>query len=78
MRRATRERWLEGLLWVLAALLLEAAVAIAVAVLAAGDGGPARLDAQDLASIIRSLRALGLSDDARRFAVEALLAGQPG
>jgi hypothetical protein len=48
-----------------------------LAVLAAGEGGPARLDAADLSSIIRSLRALGLEQDARRFAVEALLAGQP-
>jgi hypothetical protein len=49
-----------------------------LAVLAAGEGGPARLDVADLSSIIRSLRALGLEQDARRFAVEALLAGQPG
>lgn len=48
-----------------------------LAVIASGEGGPARLDAGDLERIIRSLRALGLAEDARRFAIEALLAGQP-
>jgi hypothetical protein len=48
-----------------------------LAVLAAGDGGPARLDADSLERVIRALRALGLDADARRFAVEALLAGAP-
>jgi hypothetical protein len=47
-----------------------------LAVVASGDG-PARLDADSLGAIIRALRAAGLADDARRFAVEALLAGQP-
>ncbi len=49
-----------------------------LAVLAAGEGGPARLDAESLERIIRALRALGLGADARRFGVEALIAGQPG
>jgi hypothetical protein len=47
-----------------------------LAVAASGDG-PARLDADSLARIIRALRAVGLDADARRFAVEALLAGAP-
>lgn len=49
-----------------------------LAVIAAGEGGPARLDADSLDRIIRSLRAIGLERDARRFAAEALLAGAPG
>jgi hypothetical protein len=49
-----------------------------LAVLAAGEGGAARLDADSLAAIIRALRALGLDDEARRFAAEAILAGAPG
>jgi hypothetical protein len=49
-----------------------------LAVLAAGEGGPARLDAESLERIIRALRALGLEADAQRFGVEALIAGQPG
>jgi hypothetical protein len=48
-----------------------------LAVVAAGEAGPARLDAESLERIIRALRGAGLADDARRFAVEALLAGQP-
>lgn len=48
-----------------------------LAVAAAGEGGPARLDAESLERIIRALRALRLEDDARRFAAEALLAGAP-
>ncbi len=48
-----------------------------LAVAAAGEGGPARLDAESLERIIRALRALNLDDDARRFAAEALLAGAP-
>ena len=48
-----------------------------VAVIAAGEGGPARLDADSLERLIRALRALRLEDDARRVAVEALLAGAP-
>lgn len=49
-----------------------------LAVIAGGETGAARLDAESLERIIRSLRALGLDEDARRFAVEAILAGQPG
>lgn len=49
-----------------------------LAVAAAGEGGPARLDAESLERIIRALRGLRLDDDARRIAVEAILAGQPG
>jgi hypothetical protein len=47
-----------------------------LAVIAAGDGA-ARLDAESLARILRNLRAAGLDADARRFAVEAILAGAP-
>jgi hypothetical protein len=46
-----------------------------LAVLATGEGGPARLDADSLDRVIRALRAIGLERDARRFAAEALLAG---
>jgi hypothetical protein len=49
-----------------------------LAVVAAGEGGPARLDAESVERIIRALRGLRLEDDARRIAVEALLAGAPG
>jgi hypothetical protein len=49
-----------------------------LAVVAAGDGGPARLDAESVTEIIRALRALRLDDDARRVAVEAILAGAAG
>lgn len=49
-----------------------------LAAAAAGEAGPARLDAESVERIIRALRALGLQDDARRIAVEALLAGAPG
>lgn len=49
-----------------------------LAVVAAGEGGPARLDAESLERIIRALRGLRLDDDARRIAVEAILAGAPG
>jgi len=45
-------------------------------VVAAGDG-PAKLDTESAAYLIRVLRALGLDDEARRFAVEAILAGPP-
>lgn len=48
-----------------------------LAVVAAGEGGPSRLDAESLERIIRALRALRLDADARRFAAEALLAGAP-
>lgn len=48
-----------------------------LAVTAAGEAGPARLDAESLERIIRALRALRLEDDARRFGVEAILAGPP-
>ncbi|MEJ0060276.1 MAG: hypothetical protein WDM79_12155 [Terricaulis sp.] len=47
-----------------------------LAVVAAGNG-PGTLDADSVCEIIRTLRALQLEDEARRFAVEALLAGQP-
>jgi hypothetical protein len=47
-----------------------------LATLAAGDG-PAKLDAESLDRILRALRAVRLDDEARRFAVEALLAGAP-
>ncbi|MBX9746553.1 MAG: hypothetical protein K2X34_06610, partial [Hyphomonadaceae bacterium] len=46
-----------------------------LAVAAAGQAGPARLDADSLDRIIRALRGLRLDDDARRIAVEAILAG---
>lgn len=49
-----------------------------LAVVAAGEAGPARLDAESLERLIRALRGLRLEDDARRIAVEAILAGQPG
>ena len=49
-----------------------------LAVVAAGEGGPARLDAESLERILRALRGLRLEDDARRIAVEAILAGAPG
>lgn len=48
-----------------------------LAVLAAGEAGPARLDAESLARLIRALRGLRLDDDARRVAIEALVAGAP-
>lgn len=47
-------------------------------VVAAGEGGPARLDAESVERIIRALRGLRLEDEARRVAAEAILAGQPG
>jgi hypothetical protein len=49
-----------------------------LAVAAAGEGGPARLDADSLDGLIRALRALRLEEDARRIAAEAILAGPPG
>jgi hypothetical protein len=49
-----------------------------LAVAAAGEAGPARLDAESLERIIRALRGLRLEEDARRIAVEAILAGAPG
>lgn len=49
-----------------------------LAVVAAGEGGPARLDADSVANLIRALRGLRLDDEARRVAAEAILAGQPG
>jgi hypothetical protein len=48
-----------------------------LAVAAAGEAGPARLDAESLTQIIRALRTLRLEDDARAFAAEAILAGAP-
>lgn len=47
-------------------------------VVAAGEGGPARLDAESVERIVRALRGLHLEDDARRIAAEAILAGAPG
>lgn len=47
-----------------------------LAVVALGDG-PSGLDANSLAAIIRALRGVGLAEDARRVAIEALLAGPP-
>lgn len=47
-----------------------------LAAIAAGEG-PSRLDADSAAEIIRALRALRLDDEARRFAIEAILAGAP-
>jgi hypothetical protein len=47
-----------------------------LAVSACGDG-PWRLDAVSLARILSALRAVGLDADARRIAVEAILAGAP-
>ena len=48
-----------------------------LAVVAAGQAGPARLDAESLDRVIRALRAFRLEEDARRVAVEAILAGAP-
>lgn len=53
------------------------AEAALLAVAAAGEAGPARLDAESLERIIRALRGAGLEEDARRVAVEAILAGAP-
>jgi hypothetical protein len=47
-----------------------------LAVLAIGDG-PARLDTQSLVTVLAALHNVGLDNDARRFAVEAILAGGP-
>jgi hypothetical protein len=49
-----------------------------LAVVAAGQAGAARLDAESLERLIRALRGMRLDDEARRVAVEALLAGAPG
>ena len=49
-----------------------------LAAAALGEGGPARLDAESLERILRALRGLRLEEDARRIAIDALLAGQPG
>ncbi|MBL8544990.1 MAG: hypothetical protein JNL81_00915 [Hyphomonadaceae bacterium] len=49
-----------------------------LAAVAAGEGGPARLDAESVERIIRALRGLRLEDEARRIAAEAILAGAPG
>lgn len=46
-------------------------------VAAAGEGGPARLDAESVERLIRALRGLRMEDEARRVAIEALLAGAP-
>ncbi|MGQ0533865.1 MAG: hypothetical protein ACT4OF_14420 [Caulobacteraceae bacterium] len=49
-----------------------------LAVAAAGEGGPARLDAESVERIVRALRGLRLEEEARRVAAEAILAGPPG
>lgn len=49
----------------------------ALLAVAASGPGPARLDANSLERIIRALRGVRLENDARRFAIEALLAGAP-
>jgi hypothetical protein len=43
----------------------------------AAQPGPTRLDAASLVRILQALRAIGLDSDARRFAVEAIVAGAP-
>ena len=43
------------------------------ALIAIGDAGPTGADAITLGSVIRSLRAVGLEDEARALAVEALI-----
>ena len=48
-----------------------------LAVVAAGEAGPARLDAESVERIVRALRGLRLEDDARRVAADAILAGAP-
>lgn len=48
-----------------------------LAVAAAGEGGPAALDAESVERLIRALRGLRLEEDARRVAAEAILAGAP-
>ncbi|HWA00503.1 MAG TPA: hypothetical protein VG841_09345, partial [Caulobacterales bacterium] len=47
-----------------------------LAVVACGDG-PSKLDAETLSYLLRVLRSIGMEDEARRMAVEAILAGQP-
>jgi hypothetical protein len=47
-----------------------------LAVVASGPG-PAKLDAESVSGIIRALLSVGLEADARRFAIEAILAGPP-
>lgn len=48
-----------------------------LAVAAAGEAGPARLDAESLSRILTALRGARLEEDARRIAAEAILAGGP-
>lgn len=48
-----------------------------LAVAAAGEGGPARLNFESVVAIVQALRALGLDDDAQRVAAETILAGAP-
>lgn len=48
-----------------------------LAVAAAGQAGPGRLDTESLERIIRALRGVRLDEDARRIAMEAILAGAP-
>jgi hypothetical protein len=69
-----------GAMLALAAAVERGAVgeAALLAVAAAGEAGPARLDAESLERIIRTLRSLRLEEDARRIAIEALVAGAPG
>lgn len=69
-----------GVMLALAAAVERGAVGegAVLAVVAAGEAGPARLDAESVARIIRALRDLRLEQDARRVAAEAILAGAPG
>jgi hypothetical protein len=49
--------------------------AVALALLALGEGGPAAASVEALDRVLRALRALGLEAEARRLAVEALAVG---
>jgi hypothetical protein len=48
---------------------------VALAMLALGDAGPAGASALTLGTVVRALRAVGLEDDARAIALEALIEG---
>jgi hypothetical protein len=48
---------------------------VALAMLALGDAGPAGASALTLGLVVRALRAVGLDDDARAIALEALIEG---
>lgn len=49
----------------------------ALAAVAASGAGPARLDVATLTRLIAAVRATGLESNARRFVIEAILAGAP-